>query len=117
MKSSLNLNISKYPCKYCIIKIQCVTICDRVIQNVDLIDVFFKDHVCPYCGSPTFYIFYEGNEHLIIECIDCCVELIGVKPISTPFTRKPASLTRGPTKNYTNSDRYPGSIIYEKFCD
>ena len=63
-----------YPCKDCIVKLQCVTYCHKLDFNESLFNKFKRTQRCSDCGHDKFdmYMMYMGHDFKIVfMCMDC----------------------------------------------
>jgi len=63
----------KFPCKNCIVKLQCADYCDRVPEKGLYQYITLFEH-CPDCGHDKFqrvYPIYDAVEIFAFKCLDC----------------------------------------------
>jgi hypothetical protein len=62
----------KYPCKNCIVGMNCTKICDKVEKNEEiLLKRVMKEKCCPDCGSKKFYEGSHGGLACNMKCSGC----------------------------------------------
>jgi len=76
MPSSPDSNIYKmlehvYPCKDCIVKLQCVTYCYKLDFDESLLNKFKRTHNCSDCGNDVFEMYHSENFTIVIRCTGC----------------------------------------------
>jgi len=64
----------KYPCKNCIIKLQCVELCNKTMKH-GIFKFFIDNGRCPDCGHfnfrSVFARFPVSGVHYAFQCADC----------------------------------------------
>jgi len=65
--------MKKYPCKDCIIKLQCMNDCDE-IKSADKFKLFFTNPKCPHCGCDSFILI--DSYPIDFKCTDCTRNLM-----------------------------------------
>jgi len=71
-KSLSKVGKHKYPCKNCIVRINCSKLCDQLESDEDvLLERMTKEKCCPDCGSKKFYEGPHGGAAVNVKCADC----------------------------------------------
>ena len=100
-----------YPCKDCIVKLQCVNYCDKLTQEGEvLFNLFVESKKCPDCGHNMFNKLYNKN-HLKIKCLGCEKEYFFSQQMG--FDPMVCGMIRSKTRHPVDAKEYYAYEVFE----
>lgn len=89
--------MKKYPCKDCIVKLQCVTYCDKLDFSESLLNKFKRTYCCFDCGHDLFEIKNAPLELILsFRCLGCMRTFtLSIFNQSPEYNHRRAEIIRG----------------------